>query len=192
MNTASFLPWLVVAVLMFWSVGAYNRLVRLRNAILRSFAPMDQQFEARHALLRRQIELLAAQVPSRDVVALHAACAQADTARLAARRQPGSADVINSLRLALQILAQVRSRIVAEHGLAEAQAAEQQAGAPAEPAPGAAPSIALGQQIAACELALQFAQGHFNHAVTEYNAALAQFPTAWLGAMFGFRSAGAL
>ena len=48
------------------------------------------------------------------------------------------------------------------------------------------------QQLAACELALQFAQGQFNQAVTEYNAALAQFPTAWLGAMFGFRDAGAL
>ncbi len=192
MNTASFLPWLVVAVLMFWSVGAYNRLVRLRNAILRSFAPVDQHFEVRHALLRQQIELLAVSVPSRDVQALHAACAQADTARLAAKRQPGSADVINSLRLALQILAQARSRIGEEHRVAEPQAADHHAGAPAEPAPSAVHPIALGQQLAACELALQFAQGQFNQAVTEYNAALAQFPTAWLGAMFGFRDAGAL
>ncbi len=168
MDTASFLPWLLVAVLMFWSVGAYNRLVRLRNAILRGFAPVDQHFEARHALLRQQIELLSASMPGRDVQALHAACAQADTARLAAKRQPGSADTINSLRLTLQILAQARSRLPFEH------------------------PAALAQQLAACEHALQFALVQFNHAVTEYNAALAQFPAAWLGAMFGFRCAGPL
>jgi LemA protein len=189
MSTASFLPWLVVAVLMFWSVGAYNRLVRLRNAILRAFAALNQQFEARHALLLRQLELFTARVPSRDVQALHAACAQVETARLAAKREPGSAETINSLRLALHILAQVRSRIDAEDRLADPPAA---ASAEPEPASDAAHPLALTQQLAACEHGLRFAQDQFNHAVIEYNAALAQFPTAWLGAMFGFRSAGAL
>ena len=176
MSSTSFLPLLLGAVLMFWSVGAYNRLVRLRNAISRQFASVDQHLEARSALLQRQIELLVPHpgAPRRELETLQAAGAQADAAWLAAKHRPGSADAINSLRLALQILAQVRGRAVAED------------------VPDAALALALRQQLAACDNALQFAQGQFNQAVLAYNSALAHFPTAWLGALFGFRSAGAL
>ncbi|MBC7954370.1 MAG: LemA family protein, partial [Cytophagales bacterium] len=38
MNTTSIVSWIVLAVLVFWGVGAYNRLVRLRNVISNSFA----------------------------------------------------------------------------------------------------------------------------------------------------------
>ncbi|MFZ2651870.1 MAG: LemA family protein [Burkholderiaceae bacterium] len=178
MDALNLWPWLVTAVLMFWSVGAYNRLVRLRNAILRCFAPMDRQLEVRSALLQQQIELLAAHpgVPSRELEALQAARAQADTAWLTAKRQPASADPMNSLRLALQILAQVRERTRAA----------------AAPAAETAQALALRQQLAACDNSLHFAQGQFNDAVLEYNAALAQFPAAWLGVVFGFRRAGPL
>jgi LemA protein len=176
MSSASFLPLLLGALLMFWSVGAYNRLVRLRNAVLRHFVPVEQHLEARSALLQRQIELLIAcpGAPRRELQTLQAASGQVDAAWLAARRQPGSAEAINSLRLALQILAQVRVRPVALD------------------APDIAPALALRQQLAACDNALQFAQGQFNQAVLAYNSALAHFPAAWLGALFGFRHAGPL
>ena len=174
MDTASFLPWLIAAVLMFWSVGAYNRLVRLRYAMLRRFAPVDQHLESRNALLQRQIDLWAQRPDalSRDLEALQAARTQADAARLAAKRQPGAADTIHSLRLALQILARTRERAAAER------------------LPDTAQTHALLQELAACDHALHFAQGQFNQTVLEYNAALAQFPAAWLGSVFGFRSAG--
>jgi LemA protein len=176
MISASFLPLLLGAVLMFWSVGAYNRLVRLRTAVLRQFVPVDQHLEARSALLQRQTELLmpCPGASRRELETLQAASAQVDVAWLAAKRQPGSADTINSLRLALQILAQVRARAVPLN------------------APEAAPALALRQQLAACDNALQFAQGQFNQAVLAYNSALAHFPAAWLGALFGFRNAGPL
>ncbi|MEQ1807554.1 MAG: LemA family protein [Burkholderiaceae bacterium] len=172
-NTFSFLPWLVGAVLMFWSVGAYNRLVRLRNAILRRFVPVDQHLESCSSLLEQQVQAWAQrpEVPRRDLDTLQAARAQADAARLAAKRQPGAADAIRSLRVALQILAQSRERA----GV----------GASAE-----APNPRLLQELTACDHALHYAQGQFNDAVREYNRALAQFPAAWLGALFGFRSAG--
>ncbi len=173
MDSWSFLPWLAGAVLVFWSVGAYNRLVRLRHAMLRCFAPVDQHLESRSHLLQQQIDLWTQHpdAPSRDVRALNAARAQADAARLAAKRQPGAADPIHSLRLALQILAQQRESAAVAPDAAQAHGL-------------------LLQQLAACDSALHFAQGEFNAAVREYNAALAQFPAAWLGALFGFRSAG--
>lgn len=172
-NTFSFLPWLIGAVLMFWSVGAYNRLVRLRNTILRRFAPVDQHLESRSTLLEQQIDAWAQRpdAPRRELDTLQAARAQADAARLAAKRQPGAADAIRSLRVALQILARSRERAAAG-ACTEAQ------------------SPRLLQELTACDHALHYAQGQFNDAVREYNRALAQFPAAWLGALFGFRSAG--
>ncbi len=176
MDAPGYLPWLIGAVLMFWSVGAYNRLVRMRTAILRCFVPVDQHLAARSALLQRQMEWLASRpdAPSRDLEALQAARAQADVARLVAKRQPAAADTTHSLRLALRILAQARER-----------------SNDAVP-PEAAQALALRGELAACDHALQFAQAQFNDAVIEYNAALAQFPASWLGALFGFRGAAPL
>ena len=49
--------WVLIAasaVLVFWVVGAYNRLVRLKNAIGAAFGiPIDQAPEARHAVTRK-------------------------------------------------------------------------------------------------------------------------------------------
>ena len=50
MTTPQLIGAVLAAVLLFWTVGAYNRLVRLRGAIVRQFAPVDAQFRARHAL----------------------------------------------------------------------------------------------------------------------------------------------
>ncbi len=33
----SALPWVALAVILFWSVGAYNRLVRLRSQAIAAF-----------------------------------------------------------------------------------------------------------------------------------------------------------
>jgi LemA protein len=172
--SVSYWPWLVLAVLMFWSVGAYNRLVRLRNAILQCFAPVAQHLESRSTLLQAQIDLWAqrADAPSRGIEALRAAREQVDSARLAAHRQPGSADAIHSLRLALRILAETRQR-AADAALPDSSGAK-----------------ALREQLNACDHALQYAQGQFNDAVRAYNTALARFPVTWLGAVFGFRGAG--
>jgi LemA protein len=172
MNPFPAMFWLVAAILLFWAVGAYNRLVRLRNVILRRFVPVDQQLAQRSTLLQRQIDLLAVQPgpAQRELEELRAARAQADAAWEAARRRPGAVGAINSLRMALQILAQVRTRLSA--------------------AVSAAPELeALHLELAACDNALSFAQGQFNDAVQQYNAAVRQFPTGLLAILFQFRGA---
>ena len=47
------------AVLVFWIVGAYNRMVRLRNDLVARFAAVDERYRQRHVLLQSQIDLLA-------------------------------------------------------------------------------------------------------------------------------------
>ena len=164
-----------VAVLAFWAVGAYNRLMGLRNAILSGFGPVELQLKARHALLQRKIDALGPALPehAESLAALRAASAQAQAAGAHARTRPGAAGAVNSLRLAESILQNAHRRL---------------------PVPDAADAEmdALSGQLAAVETALQFARGRFNDAVMEYNGAVQQFPTSLLAGRFGFRPAGVL
>src|SRR5436189_4264109 len=46
-------------VVVCWIVGAYNRLVSLRNVLVERFAAVDALCRSRHALIERQVALLA-------------------------------------------------------------------------------------------------------------------------------------
>src|SRR5690242_14574927 len=104
--------WIAAAVLLFWTVGAYNRLVRLRNAIVGHFAPVSERFVERHALLQQQIEAVGTVLVNAGerVEALQAACVQAESARAHAKAHPGAPGAIKSLRLADEIVAEARAR----------------------------------------------------------------------------------
>src|SRR5574343_103928 len=43
--TSSLLSWALAAVLVFWGVGAYNRLVRLRAEVKSAFAAIDAELQ---------------------------------------------------------------------------------------------------------------------------------------------------
>ena len=164
----------LAAVLGFWAVGAYNRLMGLRNAILRGFVPVDLQLKLRHALLQRQIDTLTPVLADHadSLSALRAASTQALAAGAHARTHPGAAGAINSLRLAESILLDTRARL--------------------PPAEHAGPELAeLNTQLASLETTLQFARAGFNDAVMEYNRSVQQFPTWVLARLFGFRVASA-
>ncbi len=164
----------VGAALLFWAVGAYNRLVRLRATIVRRFAPLESQFRQRNELLLNEDALAAlAHADAARIEALRAACRQVETACDAARLRPGVASVITNLRLADEILMQARARLPAP-----------QAAAP-EP-------TELDTRLGASDATLAFARREFNEAVGDYNLAVRQFPTLMLVGLFGFRSAGLL
>lgn len=167
MNTSSLLSILVAAVLVFWSVGAYNRLVGLRNDLLRCFAPVDEQLRARQALLQRWADGL----EGADAAALQsfrAACQQIEGACAHARTQPARAGALTSLRMADEILMQSRAKLPV----------------------GADESLAAA--LAEADATLAFARRQFNEAALAYNRAVSQFPTWVLSGLFGFRKAGTL
>jgi LemA protein len=175
------------ALLLFWSVGAYNRLMGLRNTILRRFPRFDDAFQQRHALLMSHLDGAGAvpnPAPASDEhelrLALRAAGLQALRACEALRARPGSAGAAASLRLAEGILQSSMQRLSELHSVLQALPEQ----------PGLALSTDHRAQQLAAETALQYARGHFNAAVMEYNRALQQFPAAVLAAVLGFRSAG--
>jgi LemA protein len=160
------------AIVVFWIVGAYNRMVRLRSELVARFAAVDERFRQRHALLESQLEMLstalAAAAPRLE--ALRAACRQADTAREHARVRPGAANAVTSLRVAEEILADARARLPVQ-SVAGVDLPD------------------LNARLATSDTALAFARAEFNAAVALYNEAVRQFPTALVARLFSFRTA---
>jgi len=175
MNTSQIVWWVIGAVLLFWIVGAYNRLVRLRGSIVRRFPQVDEQFTLRHALLLQQIEALTPVLPSASarIEVLRAACLQVEAACAHARQRPGAVGALTSLRLADEILAEARARLPVQ-SVAGVDLSE------------------LNARLTASDATLAFARRQFNESVMVYNAAVRQFPTLLIVGLFGFRSAGTL
>jgi LemA protein len=165
MSNSEIAVWAGAAALLFWGVGAYNRLVRLRGDIVQRFAPVDAQFKQRHAMLMQQLDALAPVLANASALAENA-CAHA-------RLHPGAAGAITSLRLAEEILTDARARL------------------PVPTTAGTAlPELRL--QLATIDTTLAFARGQFNESVAVYNHAIRQFPTRLLAGLFGFRAGGLL
>jgi LemA protein len=162
----------VAAIVVFWIVGAYNRMVRLRSDLVARFAAVDERYKQRHALLESQLELLSATLsaaaPRLD--ALRAAYRQADAAREHARVRPGAASAVTSLRVAEEIVADARSRVPVQ-SVAGTDLPD------------------LNARLATSDTALAFARSEFNAAVALYNEAVRQFPTVLVARLFSFRAA---
>ena len=163
-------------LLVCWMVGAYNRMVSLRNVLAERFAAVDALCRSRHALIERQVELLATALASGArprLDALHAASRQADAARAHAQARPALASAVTSLRVAEEILTDARARLPVQTMAGDEL-----------------PQI--NARLASDDATLDFARREFNAAVDHYNAAVRQFPTVLLARLFGFRAGATL
>jgi LemA protein len=178
--------WIAAAVLLFWAVGAHNRLVRLRAAIKQSFASVEAHIRQRDALLAQWLSAcngaLGGGADSTEVHAINAvrgACVQVMAAVDHARASPSDAQAIASLRLAEEVLIGARGRLSTE------LAAHARSNL-------AWDTVMQTDELAAVDGSLGFARGQFNDAVQIYNDAAMQFPTWVVAGLFGFRAAGVL
>jgi len=196
--------WIAAAVLLFWFVGAYNRLVRLRAAVLQAYATLD-------AALRKQLDFvqasIAAAVPEKDapspthsssVAPLQAAATQLATLLGATRLHPLDPGGMAALATALQVLVSAWQR---QHP--DAVTVFDADGTLSRPAPltpsgaaggAGAASAAAAEPIAWPEpsAAAEIARGQFNLAVAQYNAAIVQFPALLVAWMVRLRPAAPL
>lgn len=183
----SALFWLAAAALLFWAVGAYNRLVRLRAGVAQAFAGIAAHGARLLALLD---EFGAANPPCEAMPAqavLKAAAAQFGTCLAAARAAPLHAAEIAALATAAQVLGAAWG--AALHELPE-EAEGYGGGAPAGASAG--PRALWRQRWEEEQVRSSASVQQFNTAVQHYNAAIAQFPALLLAWMFGFKAARAL
>ncbi|MBK6471600.1 MAG: LemA family protein [Betaproteobacteria bacterium] len=171
----------LAAVLMFWAVGAYNRLVQLRSAIAGAWAKVDdalrQRSAAADALQAALREPLAAEQGALD--AWQAALAEAARAASALGAKPVVAAHAVAWVAAEAALSAAASRVFA---LLEQQIELRQPGAVASQV----------QVWNEASQRLRFARQLFNEVAAPYDDAIATFPTRLLVRAFRFKAAGRL
>lgn len=184
--------WILLAVLLFWAVGAYNRLMRLRSAAIQAFGGLDAHLVRTITMLGEyEATLLPERSPSDARAALWAATTQFGASLAAARARPLDTAAAAALSTAEQVLnvawqAVVRDRAGAPvDGVGDGPVPHAAAGAPPADQTLAAWIIRRDQQAAHNDLARQ----QFNDAVAQYNRAIAQFPASVLAWLFGFHQA---
>lgn len=198
--------WIAVAIAVFWALGAYNRLMRLRSAVIQAFGSFDAHMVRLLALVSEYGAVHAA-VPTSSgpvptLAALEGAATQLSASLAMARARPLRPDAAAALAAARDVLYATWAKTTATlapgsipqlqpHERSEASESPDPSRAEPRTPPAAAPLPPSHWQMQ-WESHLQQntqAAGVFNDAVLHYNAAIAQFPANLLARVFGFKAA---
>lgn len=185
--TGSVVFWVAMALPLFWSVGAYNRLMRRRTLAIDAFSAIDEQ-------LKRHIELvktgfpqpIGSSIPETNeadcnqavalLAGLRGAAEQFEACLKMVRIQPLAAPAMGALQTAHQTLHAAWARMQNQpHDLAGSRLPE--------PLPARWDQLSASADIACAE---------FSRRVQAYNDAIAQFPAVMLAWLFGFSPAKSL
>lgn len=156
----------VVVVLGLVLMGIYNRLVGLRQSSNQAFADIDVQLQQRRDLIPNLVE----------------------TVKGYASHERGTLEAVTAARAAAASAGTVGEKVHAENMLTGAL---RQLFAVAEAYPDLKANqnfMQLQAELGDVENKLASSRRFFNNAVSEYNAAIQQFPAVVFAGMFGFRA----
>lgn len=166
----------LAALLLFWSVGAYNRLVRLRAKVLSIFGSLATQCDRYAAWMAEHAPTPAADAaapPVGDVwTNLRAATAQFTASLAAVRSNPQDTEAMAALAAGRTVLL-MAWQYVGDATLAQSRGDEGPA--------------AIRAEWEAITAHTQSAEKAFAVAVDVYNRAVRQFPAVLLAWVFGFK-----
>jgi len=181
MSVAQIFTLVIIALIIFWSVGVYNRLIKLRNEITNAFAQIDVQLKRRHDLIPNLVEVARKYMEhERDTLErVTAARAQAIAAADLVRSQPNQAGALKSLNLAEQVLSSAMGRLnVVMESYPELKADQN--------------LRELSEELTHTENKVAFSRQLFNDVTLEFNNGIHQFPANIIAGLFGFRTAAML
>jgi LemA protein len=158
---------LVIVVLVgLMAVGAYNRLVGLRQRASQAFADIDVQLKQRHDLIPNLVE----------------------TVKGYAKHEAGTLEAVIAARNSATSAKSVDDKVAAENVLSGAL---RQVFALSEAYPDLKANtnfMSLQGELSDIENKLAAARRFFNSAVSEFNAAIQQFPAALFAGAMGFQA----
>jgi len=168
----------IIAIIVFWVIQMYNRLVNLRNRVRNGFSQIDVQLTRRYDLIPHLVEAVKGYMKHErgtleDVInARNAASGSLQNAKA----DPANPDAIKELAAAEATLGGTLGRLFA---LAEAY-----------------PDLKANQnmmqfqeELASTENKVAFARQAFNDAVMSFNNACENFPSNMIARNFGFKLA---
>jgi LemA protein len=168
----------LLAILVFWGVGIYNRLVTARNGFGNAFSQIDVQLTRRNDLipnlvetakgyLKHERETLEAVISARNTAVAGLKAAAAD---------PGSAAALTQLSTAEAGLGGALGRLFAVmEAYPDLKASSNM--------------MQLSEELTSTENRIAFARQAFNDAVLGYNNSREVFPNSVISGWFGFQPA---
>ncbi len=167
-----------VVFALLWAVGAYNRLVALRNRFKNAFAQIDVQLKRRYDLIPNLVETAKGYLKHErgTLEAVIAARNAASTASSRAAAAPGEATAMKDLASAEAALSGTLGRLFA---LAEAY----------PDLKANTTMLNLMEELTSTENKVAFARQAYNDAVMTYNTARESFPANLIAGPFSFTAA---
>ncbi|MEM7144590.1 MAG: LemA family protein [Verrucomicrobiota bacterium] len=166
-------------LLIFWAIGGYNGLVKLRNRYKNAFAQIDVQLKRRYDLIPNLVEVAKKYMAheSETLEAVIQARNTASTAREKVAADPGTdAAAMASLAGAESGLGGVLGRLFAlSEGYPDLKANQNM--------------MQLTEELSSTENKISFARQAYNDAVMNYNNKREMFPSSIIAGMFNFVAA---
>ena len=175
----SFLVFLaIVAAIVFWVIGMYNRLVNERNRVRNAFAQIDVQLTRRHDLIPNLVEAVKGYMKhERETLeAVIAARNNAVSSLDAAKADPANAEAIKKLGASEGALGSALGRLFALSEAYPDLKANQN-------------MMQFQEELASTENKVAFARQAFNDTVLSYNNTVENFPNNIIAGSFRFEPA---
>ena len=175
----SFLVFLgVIAAMVFWVIGIYNRLVNERNRVRNAFAQIDVQLTRRHDLIpnlveavkgymKHERETLEAVIQARNTSVSNLDAAKADPANAEAMKKLGASEgALGSALGRLFALSEAYPDLKANQNMMQFQ-----------------------EELGTTENKVAFSRQAFNDSVLSYNNSAENFPNNMIAGFFSFELA---
>lgn len=168
----------VVLVILFWGVGAYNRLVSLQNQVKNAFSQIDVQLKRRYDLIPNLVETAKGYMKhERETLeAVIAARNQAVNANAKAANDPSDTGAMRQMASAEGMLSATLGKMFAlSESYPELKANENM--------------MQLTEELTSTENRIAFARQAYNDGVMQYNTSREQFPGSIIAGTFAFKAA---
>jgi LemA protein len=178
-TVTSFLVFLaVLAAIVFWGIGIYNRLVNERNRVKNAFAQIDVQLTRRYDLIpnlveavkgymKHERETLEAVINARNAASSSLDAAKADPANALAMKELGASEgALTSALGKLFALSEAYPDLKANQNMMQFQ-----------------------EELASTENKVAFSRQAFNDTVLQYNNSTQNFPNNVIAGFFSFEAA---
>ena len=175
----SFLVFLgILAAIVFWAIGIYNRLINQRNRVRNAFAQIDVQLTRRHDLIPNLVEAVKGYMKhERETLeAVINARNSASSSLDAAKSDPANAQAIKELGQSEGALTAALGRLFALSEAYPDLKANQN-------------MMQLQEELASTENKVAFSRQAFNDSVLQYNNSVQNFPNNVIAGFFSFDAA---
>jgi LemA protein len=155
---------IVIVLILFWLIGIYNSLVRLRNTRQNAFADIDVQLRQRHDLIPQLVETVKGYAThERELLT------RVTEARTAAM---GATTIDEKIKTETQLSSALQGLKVAVEAYPNLKANQN--------------FLQLQEELSDIENKLAAVRRYFNAATTEYNTGIETFPSNLIANSFGF------